>query len=52
MHSDVTTLYQEHRELIDRWAEDAEHPLLRAAARVIKKEAIQKLSSNGDEFNE
>ena len=39
MSSDVTDLYLEHRQLIDKWAESAEHLLLRACARVIKNEA-------------
>jgi hypothetical protein len=43
MSTDVTTLYLEHRQLIDRWAEGAEHPLLRACALVIKNEALLEL---------
>ncbi len=43
MSSDVTTLYLEHRPLIDCWAKEAEHPLLKAAARVLQKEARKEL---------
>ena len=49
MPSDVTALYLEHRQLIDKWAASAEHLLLRACARVVKKEALLELEEEDHE---
>jgi len=48
MSNDVTLLYLEYRAVIDRWAQHADHPLLKAAARVLRQEARKLLGEASD----
>ena len=50
MYEEVVSFYIENRSLIDSWAKSADHPLLRACARVIRDTARAELS--GEHHND
>ena len=43
MYEEVVSFYIENRSLIEKWAKSAEHPLLKACARVIRNTALEEL---------
>ena len=49
--SDALKFYMEYKSTIDRWAKSAQHPLLKACARVVRGEALRELQSCDEEYN-